>query len=437
MKLAILLSGGKDSLYATFLAKQTDEVNCAITIKSENKESYMYHTPNIDLVELQAKAMNLPLLIKTTKGEKEKELDELVEAIKEAKEKYQIEGVITGAVRSQYQASRVQRICSELDLYCFNPLWQQDQVELLNELIENNFEVIIGGVFAYPFEKEWLGKKITPEIISKLIEYQKKYEINPAGEGGEIETIVTDCPLFSKRIEIQKSETNYKNYAGTFEIIKAELKNKPEQIKNKTTRKEIKNTGEDVLIINTINKNMNLYDLEFIRPISDLITKAGKTFFVKHISKIDGTEKIKTNKVIIAGTTYQDNQFLKFENNIKNITKTENEILGICAGMELLLISENENQETKIELEMIKEIGPTIVESLNESELTEDLDGTECYFLHQKGIRTINPNIKNIKATMATKKGIAGIEFSNKKWTGLQFHPEVNHKKIITKFLEK
>ena len=61
-------------------------------------------------------------------------------------------------------------------------------------------------------------------MINKLIGLSKKYEINPAGEGGELETFVTNCPMFKKKINIKQSEIKYKNNAGIFLIKEAELK---------------------------------------------------------------------------------------------------------------------------------------------------------------------------------------------------------------------
>jgi len=125
MKLALLLSGGKDSLYAGFLAKKhRHELACLITINSENKSSYMFHTPSINQTKKQAQAMALPLIIQHTKGKKEAELHDLEKAIKLAINKYHIEGIITGAIQSTYQASRIQSICNKLKIECFNPLWQ-------------------------------------------------------------------------------------------------------------------------------------------------------------------------------------------------------------------------------------------------------------------------------------------------------------------------
>ena len=113
MKLASLFSGGKDSCYATYLTKQQGhEIVCLISIFSKNLESYMFHTPSIKQVKKQAEAMNLPLIIQETKGEKEEELRDLERAIKTAIKEYKIQGIITGAIKSVYQSSRIQKICN-------------------------------------------------------------------------------------------------------------------------------------------------------------------------------------------------------------------------------------------------------------------------------------------------------------------------------------
>ena len=148
--------------------------------------------------------MGFPLLKVKTKGEKEKELRDLEKAIENAKKKYGIEGIVTGAVESVYQTSRIQKICDKLDLECFNPLWQKDQIELLDDLIKNKFDIIITGVFAYPLGREWLGRKIDRKFVKDVKELNKKYKINPAGEGGEFETFVLNVPgLFKKELKIK------------------------------------------------------------------------------------------------------------------------------------------------------------------------------------------------------------------------------------------
>ncbi len=198
MKLAILFSGGKDSTYALYLAKKFNhEISCLITLVSKNKDSYMFHTP-VDNVDILAEKMQLTLIKVTTAGKKEKELSDLKKAIQAAIKKYKIEGIITGTVASTYQSSRMQKICNELDIYCFNPLWQKSQIELLNELIANNFKFKVIKVAADGLDDSWIGKIIDEKSLPKLIEISKKYGFNPAFEGGEAETEVVDCPLFKK-----------------------------------------------------------------------------------------------------------------------------------------------------------------------------------------------------------------------------------------------
>jgi len=207
MKLAILFSGGKDSVYAAYLAKKAgNEITCLITVHSANKDSYMFHTPSILKTEAQAKVMGLPLIIQKTEGKKEEELKDLKHAIALAKTKYKIEGIVTGALRSVYQASRIQAICNELKIECINPLWQKDEIEYLNELIKKKFKVIITAVAAYPLNQSWLGRKIDDKFIKEVKALKEKYEIHPAGEGGEFETFVLNCPLFKKPLKVKSFE---------------------------------------------------------------------------------------------------------------------------------------------------------------------------------------------------------------------------------------
>ncbi len=183
----------------------------------------MFHTPNIDLTALQAKALGLPLVSVITEGRKEEELGDLERAIVEAKNKFQIEGVVTGAVESVYQSSRVQRICNSLDLWCFNPLWKHDQKVLLETLVEKNFKVVISGIFAYPLDEKWLGKQIDTQVIARLVELQRQIGLSPSGEGGEIETTVLDAPMFKRRIEILDYMVEAKGNSGVFMIKQARL----------------------------------------------------------------------------------------------------------------------------------------------------------------------------------------------------------------------
>ncbi len=226
MKLGVLFSGGKDSVFACYMAMQSEEVACLISVISENEYSYMFHTPNVNLSALQAGASGIPRIEIKTAGEEEIELEDLKRGVREAIDRFGIEGIVTGAVMSVYQAARIQRICHELDIWCFSPLWYTDQEEYMNRLISSGFKVIIAGVFAYPFDENWLGREIDKGMIDELKVLSEKYAITLSGEGGEYESFVLDAPFFSKRIVVDESGSFYKNYNGRFVIKKAHLEDK-------------------------------------------------------------------------------------------------------------------------------------------------------------------------------------------------------------------
>lgn len=209
MKVAVLFSGGKDSVYSAYLAKNMGhELACIITIISENKESYMFHTPSIGKTKKQAEVMDLPLITESTKGEKEIELKDMERGIKRAKDEYGVEGIVAGAIQSIYQASRIQKICDKHKLELLNPLWEKSEFNYLRELIQNKFKVILTGVFAYPFDKSWLGREINEKFIQDIKPLHEKYAVHPAGEGGEFETFVLDGPrdFFKKPLRITNKE---------------------------------------------------------------------------------------------------------------------------------------------------------------------------------------------------------------------------------------
>jgi len=229
MKVGVLFSGGKDSTYAAYLAKKEGhDLACLINMISENKASYMFHTPSIKKARDQAEAMQIPIIIHQTKGLKEDELIDLENAIKEAINRYKIEGIVTGALASDYQASRIQKICDKLNVKCINPLWKRNADLYWDDLLKDEFEIMIIGVAAEGLGKEWLGKTIDKGALEKLKKLSKKFLFHIGFEGGEAETFVLDCPLFKKKLEVieGKAVWNEKDKTGTYEIQKLKLMSK-------------------------------------------------------------------------------------------------------------------------------------------------------------------------------------------------------------------
>ena len=222
MKAGILFSGGKDSCYALY--KATDDVKCLISIIPERDDSYMYHPTDVSLVKFQALALNLPIIIQHSKAIKEKELQDLEKALEQAKKEYGIEGIYTGAIASNYQKTRIEKICKKLNLKCINPLWGQDQEDILKEMIKE-FDIRIIKIAAEGFTKEFLGKRIDEKTFEKLKQLKKKFKINVAAEGGEYESVVLNGPIFKKRILIKKAKKIMEsNNVGSWLIEEVEIK---------------------------------------------------------------------------------------------------------------------------------------------------------------------------------------------------------------------
>lgn len=227
MRLASLLSGGKDSVYAMFLAMQEDhEVPVLVSIASENPESYMFHVPNIHLVKLQAEAMEIPLIYRRTKGVKEEELEDLKDALRDAIRDYQIEGIVSGAIFSNYQRSRIDDMAEDLGLESLSPLWKRKPKDLLSEMVEKGFKIIISAVAAEGLGPEWLGVTIDSMVIEELAHLHNTCYVCTAGEGGEFETLVIDAPMFKKKIKIIEAEKEWDGQSGVYIVRDAVLSNK-------------------------------------------------------------------------------------------------------------------------------------------------------------------------------------------------------------------
>jgi predicted ATP pyrophosphatase (TIGR00289 family) len=226
MKAAVLFSGGKDSTMAVYKAMEDgNEVKYLFSMISENPHSYMYHVPNIHITELSAQAMDIPLIKGITKGEEEKEVDDLKDALINLKN-LGVEAIYSGALYSVYQKSRIDKICEDIGLYSMAPLWQRDSEEYMRELIELGFEIILTGVAAEGLDESWLGRKVDEESLEELIKLNDKFGINIAFEGGEAETLVLDCPIFNKKIKILESKKNWSYDNGFLDIQDAILEDK-------------------------------------------------------------------------------------------------------------------------------------------------------------------------------------------------------------------
>jgi diphthine-ammonia ligase len=223
VRLAALVTGGKDSILALYRAQQMGyTIEVLATMIPKRYDSYMFHFPNINLTDHISRALEIPLVTAPTSGIKEKELEDL----KKLLASLDVDGVVTGAVQSVYQKERIDRLCDELGFKSVAPLWHQDPLEIIKELIHLKFKVIIVGVYAFGLDQTWLGREINAQTLEKLVELHEKYQISLVGEGGEYESLVLDAPIYKKRLEIIEAETSYENNSGVLVVKEAKLVDK-------------------------------------------------------------------------------------------------------------------------------------------------------------------------------------------------------------------
>ncbi len=219
---AVLFSGGKDSTRTVHWCLENGlEVKYLVTLIPEREDSWMYHVPNIHLVDKLAEAIGIPLVKKSSSGIKEEE----VEDMKEVLEGLDIDTVACGGIASNYQKTRIEKVCKELELNLIAPFWGVDPVKFMRETIRLGFDVRFVGVYSMGFDRTWLGRKLNEKSLDELIKLNKKYKISIVLEGGEGETITLDGPCFKKKVEIVDSEIVWddKTNSGWMKVKKVEL----------------------------------------------------------------------------------------------------------------------------------------------------------------------------------------------------------------------
>ncbi|KAI8058125.1 hypothetical protein BDF22DRAFT_663954 [Syncephalis plumigaleata] len=224
MKVVALISGGKDSCFNMMHCRANGHEIVALAnlyppkhSGKDELDSFVYQTVGHDAIHWYAECMNLPLLRREIHGTPkrqaldyettvEDETEDLYELLKEVKTCYpEIEAVSVGAILSNYQRIRVEHVCQRLGLTSLAYLWQQDQAELLNSMIENSLHSVLIKVAAMGLNERHLGKSLQ-EMQPTLLKLHDQFGVHVCGEGGEYETFTLDCPLFVKRIVVKSSE---------------------------------------------------------------------------------------------------------------------------------------------------------------------------------------------------------------------------------------
>jgi diphthine-ammonia ligase len=181
MRVAVLSSGGKDSAAAWWWALcQGWTIDSLVTVRVLGDDSPMFQLPSTHLVERQANLAGL-------RGRS-------------------LDGIVSGALRSDYQKTRLERMCERLGIHSWTPLWHQSGQQHVREMIEHGFEIMITGVSAEGLNQEWLGHVLTRESFERLEALATKFRFHVEGEGGEYETLVLAGPHINGRLEVSTTK---------------------------------------------------------------------------------------------------------------------------------------------------------------------------------------------------------------------------------------
>lgn len=200
-------SGGKDSCYAMMKAIAdgfTPKV--LLNMMNENGKVSRSHGLPEAILKQQAQKMQLPLeAVPATWGDYE---EKFIATLQRLKDTFDLTAAVFGDIDLQAHKDWEDKVCEAASIKAVLPLWQQDRIVLVNEMIENGIETMIVSCNTQMGEG-YLGKNLTKELALEL----EEKGIDSCGENGEFHTIVINCPLFSGAIELPKySKITHNDY---------------------------------------------------------------------------------------------------------------------------------------------------------------------------------------------------------------------------------
>ncbi len=223
MRLAALFSGGKDSTYAIYLMEQQGHsVTQLVSVLPADPNSMVFHTPNLHLLPKMAEAMGRSMVTVRSDGSEEGDLEALARALGVIR----VDGVVTGAIASDYQWDRINWVCERLGLRVFSPLWRKEQEMLMRDMIASGVRAVVAAVMAEGLGPEWLGRPLDEKALLDLLELRRTRGVSPSGEGGEYESLVLDSPVHRYRIEVIEAERTTSRDQGRLTVRDAILREK-------------------------------------------------------------------------------------------------------------------------------------------------------------------------------------------------------------------
>ena len=133
-------------------------------------------------------------------------------------------GGVFGDIDLDEHRQWVERVCRDVDIAPYLPLWGRPQEKVLRDFIASGFEAVVVVAKADLFGEEWLGRRVDLSFIKQLDELRETKDITLCGESGEYHTFVTDGPLFNQRIEILETNKVLREGYWFLEILGCDLR---------------------------------------------------------------------------------------------------------------------------------------------------------------------------------------------------------------------
>lgn len=204
MRVVALLSGGKDSVAAVEVAQGFAwDVVGALVLRPPQDDAWMFHTPALDVVAGVAECLGLPLLERKVRHGQAEEVADLEDALRAVQAKWSPDGIISGALASEYQRTRIEAVGHRLGLKTFTPLWHKDLKAYLHGVLEDDWDVRFSRTAADGVPNAWCGQRLDAAKAEAMLNHRARPHV--AGEGGEYETLVLDAPHYRKRLVVDKA----------------------------------------------------------------------------------------------------------------------------------------------------------------------------------------------------------------------------------------
>ena len=204
MRVIALLSGGKDSVAAIEVAQGFGwDVVGALVLRPAKDDAWMFHTPNLDVVHGVAACLGLPLMEADVREGAENEVADLEAAVQAARLEWDAEGIVSGALASEYQRVRIEAVGHRLGLKTFTPLWHKDVRTYLHHLLGSDWDIRFSRTAADGVPNAWCGTPLDAAKVDAMLRHRSRP--HPAGEGGEYETLVFDAPHYVKRLALDRA----------------------------------------------------------------------------------------------------------------------------------------------------------------------------------------------------------------------------------------